>query len=130
MKTSELNKAAEEYAQDETMSGLAERAFKAGAEWQRERTAPTCKSCGFYENNCPFIRDTFKPYPNKVCKDYTYSVMKEQPEVDLEKEITPSLIDDILYYFGVQSIDDMDREDLTEFARYFWNKGFNARKEE
>lgn len=34
---SELNKAAEEYAQDETMSGLAERAFKAGAEWQREQ---------------------------------------------------------------------------------------------
>lgn len=33
----ELNKAAEEYAQDETMSGLAERAFKAGAKWQRER---------------------------------------------------------------------------------------------
>lgn len=34
---SELNKAAEEYAQDEMMSGLAERAFKAGAEWQREQ---------------------------------------------------------------------------------------------
>lgn len=33
----ELNKAAEEYAQNETMSGLAERAFKAGAEWQREQ---------------------------------------------------------------------------------------------
>lgn len=33
----ELNKAAEEYAQDETMSGLAERAFKAGAEWQYQK---------------------------------------------------------------------------------------------
>ena len=33
----ELNKAAEEYAQNETMSGLAERAFKAGAKWQREQ---------------------------------------------------------------------------------------------
>lgn len=33
----ELNKAAEKYAQDETMSGLAERAFKAGAKWQREQ---------------------------------------------------------------------------------------------
>ena len=42
----------------------------------------TCKTCGFYENNCPFIRGKFIPYPNKVCKDYTYSVMKaqEQPE--------------------------------------------------
>lgn len=46
---------------------------------------PTCKSCGFYENNCPYIRGKFIPYPKKVCKDYTYSVMTEQPEVDLEK---------------------------------------------
>lgn len=37
MKANELNKAAEEYARDETMSGLAERAFKAGAEWQQEQ---------------------------------------------------------------------------------------------
>ena len=43
---------------------------------------PTCKSCGFYENNCPYIRGKFIPYPKKVCKDYTYSVMTE---VDLEK---------------------------------------------
>ena len=41
---------------------------------------PTCKSCGFYENNCPFIRGKFIPYPNKVCKDYTYSVMQEQSD--------------------------------------------------
>ena len=55
---------------------------------QQEQPEPTCKSCGFYENNCPFIRNTFKPYPNRICKDYTYSVMKEQeqPEVDLEKD--------------------------------------------
>lgn len=37
----ELDKVAEEYAQDETMSGLAERAFKAGAEWQRESLSHT-----------------------------------------------------------------------------------------
>lgn len=43
---------------------------------QQEQSEPSCKTCGFYENNCPFIRDTFKPYPNKVCKDYTYSVIK------------------------------------------------------
>lgn len=30
----------------------------------------TCKTCGFYENNCPFIRGKLIPYPNKVCKDY------------------------------------------------------------
>ena len=40
MKANELNKAAEEYAQDEMMSGLAERAFKAGAEWQRKDLIP------------------------------------------------------------------------------------------
>ena len=50
---------------------------------------PTCKTCGFYENNCPFIRGKLIPYPNKVCKDYIHSVMKEQeqPEEDLEKEM-------------------------------------------
>lgn len=37
MKANKLNKAAEEYARDETMSGLAGRAFKAGAEWQQEQ---------------------------------------------------------------------------------------------
>ena len=38
----------------------------------------TCRTCGFYENNCPFIRDKFIPYPSIVCEDYTFSVMKEQ----------------------------------------------------
>ena len=32
-----LDEAAEEYANDEMMSGLAERAFKAGAKWMAER---------------------------------------------------------------------------------------------
>ncbi len=48
---------------------------------QREQPEPpTCKSCDFYENDCPFIRDKFIPYPNRVCKDYTSSVMKEQEQ--------------------------------------------------
>lgn len=38
----------------------------------------TCRTCGFYENNCPFIRGKLIPYPNKVCKDYVYSVMKAE----------------------------------------------------
>ena len=79
---------------------------------QEQPSEKTCKNCGFYENNCPYIRGKFIPYPSKVCKDYTYSVIKEQeqpcdtctndkgcvtckdgelwegkPEVDLEKEI-------------------------------------------
>lgn len=50
---------------------------------------PTCKTCGFYENNCPFIRGKLIPYPSKVCKDYIHSVMKEQeqPDEDLEKAV-------------------------------------------
>lgn len=47
--------------------------------------APSCRSCGFYENNCPFIRGKFIPYPSRVCKDYTYSAMKAgEKEVDLD----------------------------------------------
>ena len=48
---------------------------------QPEQTC-TCKTCGFYENNCPFIRGKLIPYPNKVCKDYTYSAIKEQEQPD------------------------------------------------
>lgn len=39
---------------------------------------PTCKTCGFYENNCPFTRGKLMVYPNKVCKDYTHSAMKQE----------------------------------------------------
>lgn len=56
------------------------------------------------------------------------SLQQEQLEVDLEKEITPSLVENMLCEFGVQSIDDMDSENLAEFARHFWNKGYNAGK--
>ena len=55
---------------------------------------------------------------------------QEQPEVDLEKEITPSLVKNMLYEFGVQSIDDMDSENLAEFARHFYELGLNTRKED
>ena len=41
-----------------------------------ELPVETCKTCGFYDNNCPYIRDKFMPYPSKVCKDYTFSVLK------------------------------------------------------
>lgn len=40
----------------------------------------TCKTCGFYENNCPFIRGKFMPYPNIVCKDYTSSIIRKEEE--------------------------------------------------
>ena len=84
---------------------------------QQEQPESTCKTCGFYENNCPFIRGKLIPYPNKVCKDYTYSVMKEQPKVDLEKEI-------IRY-----QREDMDRDTTVgDAARHFYKLGLNARK--
>ena len=50
------------------------------ASLQQEQPEPTCKTCGFYDNNCPFIRGKFIPYPNKVCKDYIYSAIKEQEQ--------------------------------------------------
>ena len=51
-----------------------------------EQPEETCKTCGLYENNCPFIRGKLIPYPNKVRKDYIHSVMKEQeqPKGNLE----------------------------------------------
>lgn len=45
-----------------------------------EPVGKTCKTCGFYENNCPFIRGKFISYPNKVCKDYTFSTLKAEQE--------------------------------------------------
>lgn len=50
------------------------------ASLQDEQPKSTCKNCGFYENNCPFIRGKLIPYPNNVCKDYIYSAMKEQEQ--------------------------------------------------
>lgn len=45
-----------------------------------EPVEKTCKTCGFYENNCPFIRGKFMPYPNIVCKDYTSSIIRKEGE--------------------------------------------------
>lgn len=43
--------------------------------WMRRRLAPakppiTCRSCLYYERDCPFIRGKFITYPNKVCAAY------------------------------------------------------------
>ena len=47
---------------------------------QQEQPEPSCRTCGFYENNCPYIRGKLIPYPSRVCNDYTYSVIKDQQE--------------------------------------------------
>lgn len=45
-----------------------------------EPVGKTCKTCEFYENDCPFTRGKFIPYPNIVCKDYTCSTLKAEQE--------------------------------------------------
>lgn len=89
---------------------------------QEQPEPPTCKSCGFYENNCPFIRDKFIPYPNRVCKDYTYSVMKEQPKEDIKKEYAEFVEADPVYSKLVNGIVGK------AIARHFYELGLNARK--
>lgn len=81
----------------------------------------TCKTCGFYENNCPFIRDKFIPYPNKVCKDYTYSVMKaqEQPVEGLEKEIDKWMVEDCGPSDCNPYADHWCADDIQRTARHF-----------
>lgn len=49
---------------------------------------------------------------------------QEQPEVDLEKEIAENL-GDVWNDTPVEV-----KQDMIKFAHHFWNKGYNARKEE
>ena len=65
-------------------------------------------------------------YPTYLCalmdfEDFINTF--ETKEANLEKEITPSSVENMLCCFGVQSIDDMDSEDLVEFARHFFKLG-------
>ena len=50
---------------------------------------------------------------------------QEQPEVDLEKIIEQTYQDG-----SVADTSNIEPEDYKYIARYFWNKGYNARKEE
>lgn len=86
---------------------------------EEKHSGPTCKTCRFYENNCPFPWN-FVAYPSRACKDY--SVMKEQKmlAVDLEKEIQRYLCEEC-------SSD--DEPTIAEIARHFYELGLNARKQ-
>lgn len=88
----------------------------------QEKSTRTCKTCGFYENNCPFIRNTFKPYPNKVCKYYNYSAMKEQEQsgVDLKKEMDKLV--------SLEYVSQPDEEWDMCIARHFYKLGLNVGK--
>ena len=56
-------------------------------------------------------------------KKFGIPIQQEQPEVDLEKEIE-EYFPESDFYTG------WNYDDVTEVARDFWNKGYNARKEE
>lgn len=106
-----------ESAQDEVLSIIA-------SLQQQERT---CKTCGFYENNCPFIRGKLIPYPNKVCKDYTYSVMKEQAQVADASKMERLNVDD-LHEWSMRYAPGF-REMIEATAYHFWNLAINSIKE-
>ena len=111
----------------------------------QEQPESTCKTCGFYENNCPFIRGKLIPYPNRVCKDYIYSAMKvqEQPAVDLEINLGNEVENFCLEYDARKdawyNMTPRDQKLLSKptwlnfamnIARHFYKLGINARKEE
>ncbi len=103
-----------EVAYDETSSLI--------ASLQQEQPKPTCKTCGFYENNCPFIRGKLIPYPNRVCKDYIHSAMEEQeqPEVDLKKEIEEMWNSRFNLGWDEHSALSMNHEGFVYIARHFY----------
>ena len=37
---------------------------------ERPTERPTCRTCRFYENDCPYIRGKLSPYPSRSCKSY------------------------------------------------------------
>ena len=85
----------------------------------------TCKTCGFYENNCPFIRDKFIPYPNKVCKDYTFSILKaeQEPVSDDLEEAAENYIAPIENEEGLDVINFSGRDIMDAFkAGAEWQK--------
>ena len=67
----------------------------------------------------------------QYCMDFMFTqdevkeiIQQEQPEVDFEKEIAETLGD-----VWAETPEEI-QNDIREFARHFWNKGYNARKEE
>lgn len=55
-------------------------------------------------------------------RNHIVSLQQEQPEVDLEKEIKDK------YSRDTSTL--KTREQYAKLARHFWNKGYNARKED
>lgn len=89
----------------------------------------TCRTCAFYENNCPFTRGKFMPYPNIVCKDYTPFPPEGAEEVDLDKEIEEQF-DRVCDGAEHVPVANLLRPTFTRIARQFYELGLNARKEE
>ena len=98
------------------------------------------------------LKDKFGNYKPKNATEHCYrggrligyqdvlykitSLQQEQPEVDLEKEVKSYIKENFTITDEVVQIPEQDRmysmgeDDMTAFARHFWNKGYNARKEE
>lgn len=96
-----------------------------------EQEQPTCKSCGFYENNCPYIRGKYIPYPNKVCIHYAFSIQKAEDEqmFEMMKELDEKIAKASKSWKGVDVDEYMDEvrgrepvsEDFVEEVRQYYS---------
>lgn len=66
----------------------------------------------------------------KSIEHFIDSLQQEQPEVDLEKEIKDWCDENITGVRPIYTADSLIYDLLPKTARHFWNKGYNARKEE
>lgn len=121
---------------------------------QQGQQEPTCKTCDYYENDCPFTRGKFIVYPNKVCKNYKEQShfadvgKMERPEGGCSGKPNDLLSErakedgrsrwnmeaEIDAYFDKVGMpvfwcnDDEQRDFCAEIARHFYELGLNARK--
>jgi hypothetical protein len=76
-----------------------------------------------YANGDNYRKDAIETLLKDV--KYQLSLQQEQPKVDLEKEIDNFLNETGAPYLWCN--DDEQKEWCSIIARYFWNKGYNAR---
>lgn len=98
-------------------------------------TMPLCSDCKRNHNNSPFKTEEIATWyapsnGTKHCIDY---IQQEQPKVDLEKEIEKQ-IRNIFYDLDGIAIMGTSKyasvEDMEYIARYFYELGLNAKREE
>lgn len=87
--------------------------------------------CGFGDTILDAAVDFYKDYTNTKIHIGELKIsmaQQEQPEVDLEKEIGHWM--DKLDDKYCTLVKDYSIQDIKDTARHFWNKGYNAKKEE